>query len=91
MASVVQLAPLARLRFDRHSGKHMLLSPERGIILSETAAAILGLCREARSASAIADELVATYGEGRRADIDRDVLELLRDLAGRGLVTEVLP
>lgn len=88
-ASVVRLAPMARLRFDRHAGKQMLLSPERGIVLSDSAAAIVELCREAREVGEIVEELVVKHGESHRDAIGRDVLDLLRDLARRGLVLEV--
>jgi pyrroloquinoline quinone biosynthesis protein D len=88
-ASVVRLAPKARLRFDRLREQHMLLYPERGLVLSPTAADVVALLDQSRQVAAIVDELVSKYGEKRRPEILRDVLELLRDLAGRGLVAEV--
>ena len=88
-ASVVRLAPKARLRFDRHRQQHMLLYPERGLVLSATAADVVTLLGEARTVGAIVDRVVEKYGEPRRVDITRDVLELLRDLADRGLIAEV--
>jgi len=39
-----QLAPKARLRFDRLSGGYLLLYPERGLALNPTAASTLQLC-----------------------------------------------
>ncbi|MET0593603.1 MAG: pyrroloquinoline quinone biosynthesis peptide chaperone PqqD [Polyangiaceae bacterium] len=89
VASVVRLAPHARLRFDRHRQEHMLLYPERGIVLSATAADVVGLLGGPKSVDAIVDSLAAKYGEAARADIARDVLDLLHDLASRGLVVEV--
>jgi pyrroloquinoline quinone biosynthesis protein D len=91
VASVVRLAPKARLRFDRHRQKHMLLYPERGLVLSVTAADVLAMLAEASPVSEIVEQLVAKYGEASRGDIVRDVLELLRELEGRGLVAEVTP
>jgi coenzyme PQQ biosynthesis protein PqqD len=91
VASVVKLAAKARLRFDRHRQQHMLLYPERGLVLSATAADVVTLLAEARAVSAIIDELAEKYGPARRDDITRDVLELLRDLGSRGLVAEVTP
>ena len=91
VASVVKLAPKARLRFDRHRQQHMLLYPERGLVLSATAADVVNLLGEARRVGAIVDELAEKYGQARREDIARDVLELLRDLVDRGLVAEVTP
>ncbi len=91
MGSVVRLSPKARLRFDRHSGKHMLLYPEHGIELSQTAADVLVMCTEARGVEAIVEGLVEKYGQGNRDAIVRDVVELLQGLADRGLVGEVQP
>ena len=91
VASVVRLAPMARLRFDRLRQQHMLLYPERGLVLSASAADIVALLAETRAVSAIVEQLVAKYGEPNRAAVARDVLELLRDLADRGLVAEVTP
>jgi len=87
--SVVRLTPKARLRFDGHSQKHMLLYPEHGIVLSRTAADVLTLCVEARAVGAIVENLVEKYGEKDREAIARDVIELLQGLADRGLVGEV--
>jgi coenzyme PQQ biosynthesis protein PqqD len=89
LGSVVCLAPRARLRFDRHANKHLLLYPERGLVLSPTAADVVTMCVEARSVTAIVESLVERYGESSRGAITDDVLELLRGLAERGLVEEV--
>jgi coenzyme PQQ biosynthesis protein PqqD len=87
--SVVRLAGKARLRFDRHSQKYMILAPERGLVLSATAADVAELCVEARPVAAIVEALALKYGEGQRATIAKDVVELLQGLADKGLVEEV--
>jgi pyrroloquinoline quinone biosynthesis protein D len=86
--SRVRLAAKARLKFDRHSQKHMLLYPERGIVLNATAADVVALCAEAEplTVASIVDRVVAKYGEAQREAIARDVLELLQGLADKGLV-----
>jgi pyrroloquinoline quinone biosynthesis protein D len=91
VASVVRLAPKARLRFDRLRKQHMLLYPERGLVLSPTAADVVALLDEGRPVAAIVDKMLAKYDTADRAAIERDVLELLRELADRGLVDEVTP
>jgi pyrroloquinoline quinone biosynthesis protein D len=91
VASVVRLAPKARLRFDRIRQQHMLLYPEKGLVLSDTAADVVALLDQSRAVAVIVEHLVAKYGEAERASIVRDVLDLLRDLADRGLVAEVAP
>jgi coenzyme PQQ biosynthesis protein PqqD len=88
-ASVVRLAPKARARFDRLRQQHMLLYPERGLVLSATAADVVALLDESRAVGAIVEQLVVKYGEANRAAIAEDVLDLLRNLADRGLVSEV--
>ncbi|WP_394845671.1 pyrroloquinoline quinone biosynthesis peptide chaperone PqqD [Pendulispora brunnea] len=85
-ASVPKLAKKARLRFDRHQGQHMLLYPERGLLLSASAAAIAERCDGTRTVAEIARQLAA-MSEGASAErIEHDVVEFLEDLAGRGLL-----
>ena len=91
LASVVRLAPHARLRYDRHRQEHMLLYPERGLVLSATAAAVLAELDGARSVMAIVESLGARYDGGDRSAIAADVLDLLRSLGSRGLLVEVSP
>jgi coenzyme PQQ biosynthesis protein PqqD len=89
VASIVRLAPRARLHFDRHSGRHILLYPERGLALNQSASDVLSQCTEARPVAAIVEQLVGKYGEEKRAAIMQDVLSLLRTLEVRGLVNVV--
>jgi coenzyme PQQ biosynthesis protein PqqD len=80
------LASKARLRADRVSGRTILLYPERGLMLSASAAAILQLCDARRTVDEIVDALVGSTG-AERATITSDVNALLETLAARGLVT----
>ena len=80
-----RLTKKARLHFDRHEGKMMLLSPERGIVLNESARAVVERCDGSRTVEAIVSELVALTGADR-AVIARDVGALLDDLRQRGLI-----
>jgi coenzyme PQQ biosynthesis protein PqqD len=89
VGSVVRLAPKARLKFDRHAQKYMVLYPERGLVLSATAADVFALCVEARSVAAIVETLAKKYDQGDPVTIRRDVLELLQRLFDRGLVEVV--
>jgi coenzyme PQQ biosynthesis protein PqqD len=79
---VPKLAKKARLRFDRHSGKHMLMYPERGLELNESAAAIVKRCDGSKSVSEIVDELAKETG----ADVRDDVLAVIADLRKKGLL-----
>jgi len=81
----VRLARKVRLRRDPRSSKMMLLYPERGLELGDTAADVAALC-DGRTAAAIVDELAARYTGVAREPIERDVLSFLRTLAERGLL-----
>jgi coenzyme PQQ biosynthesis protein PqqD len=87
--SVVRLAAKARLRFDRHAQKYMVLYPERGLVLSATAADVVTLCVEPRAVDSIVEALAGKYEKGDRETIQRDVIELLQGLADRGVVEVV--
>lgn len=82
---VPRLASKVRLRFDRHSGQHLLLYPERGMQLDPTAAEILHLCDGARSIASVAAELAARHHHAAGA-VERDVLAFLQQLSDRCLI-----
>lgn len=86
-----RLAPKARVRRDRHTGRTMLLYPERGLALNETAAAIVELCTGEATVNAIIDELCARYGADRRGALATEVLAFLGQLVDRNLVRGLPP
>jgi pyrroloquinoline quinone biosynthesis protein D len=79
------LSAKARLRPDRISGRMMLLYPERGLVLSDSAAAILELCDAQHTVREIVDALVGRT-QADRATISSDVSVLLESMVERGLV-----
>ena len=81
----LKLASKVRLRFDRHSGQHLLLYPERGMHLDPRAAEILQLCDGSRSVAAVAAELAQRHHHDCVA-VERDVLAFLQQLRDRCLV-----
>ena len=81
-----RLAPKARLRFDRVSGRSLLLYPERGLALNDTAAEILKLCTGEATVAEIVEALVAKYGAEKREALDVEVRSFLQDLADRNLL-----
>ena len=82
-----RLARGARVRPDPRDGTPVLLSPERGLRLSPSAAAIVSLCDGDRAIDEIVSVLWSRYGAGAdRARIETDVRGLLGDLRARGLV-----
>jgi pyrroloquinoline quinone biosynthesis protein E len=76
---------MARLAKDPRDGTPVLLSPERGLRLSETAAAVVSLCDGTRTRSEIAEELSRKYG-APRATVEKDVAAWTDELRRRGLV-----
>jgi len=82
-----RLASKARLRFDRKSTRYMLLYPEKGLELNETAADILKLCTGEHSLAEIIDQLSRKYGRDA-PDLERDVVAFLQTMADRGLVQD---
>ncbi len=80
-----KLAAKARLRFDRIDKAYLLLYPERGLKLTDSAARIVGLCDGERTVAEIAEELARAHGEDV-ARVEADVMTLLARLAERGLV-----
>ena len=84
-ADTPRLAPKVRLRFDRHSGQHLLLYPERGMQLDARAAEILQLCDGSRSIAGVAAELAQRHHHPVAA-IEVDVLAFLQQLQDRCLI-----
>lgn len=81
-----RLAPHARLKWDGRENRFMLLYPERGLALSDTAAAILKLCDGAHSVEAIVIALSESRPNTELATIRGDVLAFLDEMRRRGLV-----
>jgi pyrroloquinoline quinone biosynthesis protein D len=82
---VPKLASKARLRFDRHSGGHMLIYPERGLQLNESAAEILKRCDGTKTVGEITKELALASGV-EESTIEKDIVDLLTDLSKKGLL-----
>jgi coenzyme PQQ biosynthesis protein PqqD len=80
-----RLAGKVRLRFDRHSGQHLLLYPERGMQLDPRAAEILQLCDGARTIAVVAAELAQRHHHPVNT-VESDVLTFLQQLHDRCLI-----
>lgn len=81
-----RLARKARLRFDRKSGRDMLLYPEKGLVLSPTASEILRLCTGELTVAGIVAALARKYAPQPAAAVEREVVAFLDALAARGLL-----
>lgn len=79
----LKLAAKTRFRYDTVRGKHMLLMPERAVVLNESAGAILSLVDGERTVDDIVRELSRRFGE---TDLRQDVLEFLEGFYREGWV-----
>ena len=82
------VAAKARLRWDARTSRHLLLYPERGLILNPTAADVITLCTGEHTVGAIVDRLAATYAPQPREAVEREVLTFLASMADRGLIRD---
>jgi pyrroloquinoline quinone biosynthesis protein D len=81
-----RLSPKVRLRLDRRAGHYLLLYPERGLELNETATEIARLCTGEWTVDDMAQHLARVYVDVSPVDIARDVHDFLTALASRGLL-----
>jgi len=81
-----RLSPKVRLRFDRQTGRSLLLYPERGLELNETATEIARLCTGEWTVDDMTQHLARVYVDVSPVDIARDVHDFLTALANRGLL-----
>jgi pyrroloquinoline quinone biosynthesis protein D len=86
-ASRAVLPRYAKLRFDETRKVWVLLAPERVLAPDEIAVEVLQLCDGQRSVAQVVDVLAEKYAADR-AEIGRDVIAMLQDLADKGFLTE---
>lgn len=96
LRSSPKLAAKARLKFDKVRGKHLLLLPERVVILNESAASILTLCDGSQTVSSMSEKLMASLLKDAKAKgidvkpdlntIKEDISEFLQEMVEQGWV-----
>jgi coenzyme PQQ biosynthesis protein PqqD len=74
------------VRTDRRSGRCLLLYPERGLELSDTAETIVQYCTGAYEVQEIIAHLIDRYGPEHGDVIEQDVCNFLQHLMERGLI-----
>ena len=79
------LSRRARLRYDATDQRWVLLWPERGLVLNESASAIVRLCDGTRTVEDIVDQLAAAF-RAPRTRVDADVRVFLGRIGARGLL-----
>ena len=95
-SSVPNLAVKARLKFDKVREKHLLLLPEKVLVLNETAASILTLCDGCRTVRTITEKIRTSLQAGTEAMstgslpdlkmMEADISEFLREMEDQGWV-----
>jgi pyrroloquinoline quinone biosynthesis protein D len=85
----MKLAAKARLRFDEKTKGWLLVYPERGLALAESAANILQLCDGTRTVNGVIDELSKKYEGAPRDVLSKDVLAFLASMDERALLERV--
>jgi len=86
IATGPRLNDKARLRVDRKTGRCMLLYPEAGLDLNETASVIARLCTGRHTVQDITQRMARIYSDVPPARIARDVDAFLSALKERGLL-----
>jgi pyrroloquinoline quinone biosynthesis protein D len=81
-----RLARKARVRPDQHTGGTLLLLPEKGLALNETARQIVTLCTGESTVDEIIDRLAALAGAPPRDEVAVEVNAFLTALMQRGLL-----
>lgn len=82
----LRLSPKVRLRVDRRTGRCLLLYPETGLELNETATEIARLCAGPWTFDDMATRLAEEHADASPAVIERDLRVFLKTLADRGLI-----
>lgn len=82
----VRFAPGVLLRHDRARDAWMLLGPERVLMLDEIALEVVRACVQAEVPVGIGIDTLASAFAAPRAEIARDVLDVLNTLRNRGFI-----
>ena len=85
----LRLASKARLRWDEREKAHLLLYPERGLLLNATGSAIVQLLDGKRTLAELTRDLAASLSGAAPADLGSEVREFLERLRDRGLLEEL--
>ena len=85
-AGRIRLAKRARMQWDAHGSTHLLLWPERGMILGDTAVEILRLCDGERTLREVVAALTAAHPEADQEAIARDTAAFLNSMVDRALI-----
>ena len=80
----------ARLRYDPISHEYLLLSPERGLALNQTASEIVRLCTGTNTVAMMIDILGTLHPDSSHSALAQDLDDFLFALEQRGLIHEAM-
>lgn len=86
----IKLAPKGRLKFDHVRQQHLLLLPEKVVVLNETAASILTLCNGNETVDTVIEKLGnsldKTYASQDFVKMKEDITRFLQEMVDQGWV-----
>ena len=85
--TVPRLKPHVRLQYNAARGQWVVQAPERVLMPDDIAVSVLKRCDGKASVAVIAAELAREYGAPAEI-VESDVLEMLQDLAEKGIVDD---
>lgn len=83
--SYPKLASKARLRWDKIEQKHLLLYPERGLVLNKSGAAILAMCDGKHTVEMMAASFRGSH-DADQAEILEQIKQFLDEMRKKGLL-----
>ncbi len=85
--SIPKLPKGVRLKYDQKRKNWIVLAPERMFVLDEISSSIMRHVDGVISVGKIADLLAAQFNSPRKEILD-DVIEMLQDMADKGILIE---
>ncbi|MEH7387368.1 pyrroloquinoline quinone biosynthesis peptide chaperone PqqD [Bacillus sp. JJ1521] len=88
-SSLPKLAQKGRLKFDKVREKHLLLLPEKVVVLNETAASILALCDGNESIHTITEKMRSSLESENKPDFEimqEDITRFILKMVDEGWV-----
>ncbi|MBY0096129.1 pyrroloquinoline quinone biosynthesis peptide chaperone PqqD [Mesobacillus maritimus] len=95
-STIPKLAPKGRLKYDKVRGNHLLLLPEKVVVLNDSAASILTLCDGKDSVHTITEKLrsslqlkssqATTNGLPDFQKMEEDITNFLKEMVDQGWV-----
>ena len=86
-AAIPRLKPNVRLQFNEARKQWIIQAPERVLMPDDIAVAVLKRCDGVASIAAIAEALAKEF-DAPRETVESDVIEMLQDLAEKGIVDD---